>query len=414
MKDVSLGSLVGDDSLDAIATGRTYSRFVHDVETRSAQLSEAIKGRRILVVGGAGTIGFATTRLIIDFEPAAVHVLDQSEAYLAEMVRYLRGKPKGISIDLDLLALPVDYGGVAAERLLREQQVAYDAVLNFAAMKHVRSEKDTISTLEMLDVNIVRHQAFLKRLYRGGHGFRYFAVSTDKAANPTSVMGASKRLMEDIVFARPLSGNAITTSARFANVAFSNGSLLQGFLHRIAARQPVAAPRDTRRYFVSRREAGEICLLAAFCAPTDHVVFPNLDPERELQPLVSIAERFLEHIGYEPELFSDEAEAREAVASCMAIGKWPLLLTPLDTSGEKPYEEFVGRGEHIVDVGFKSLRALAHVAGPASRAGVFEELTRYCSDSTAPVTKADIVRVLSLGVKSFDHNETGVNLDQRL
>lgn len=405
---------IGDESLDIVATGRSKSLFSGDIQDRTAELSDAIKGRRILVVGGAGTIGSSTSRLIVNFEPAAIHVIDQSEAYLAEFVRNLRGSPTSVRKNLDLQALPIDYGGKRTERLLREQNVPYDVVLNFAAMKHVRSEKDTVSTLEMLDVNIVRHQAFLEWLHVGNHASRYFAVSTDKAANPTSIMGASKRLMEDLVFARPKEQGATTTSARFANVAFSNGSLLQGFLYRVASKQPVAAPRDTRRYFVSRREAGEICLLAAFCTPSNHVVFPNLDPSRELRPLALIAERFLEHLGYKAELFDDETEAREAVPSCLKRGKWPLLITALDTSGEKPYEEFIGKGEHMVDVGFDSLRAITHVAASGNSAGAITDLARYCSDPTVLVKKADIVRILTRSVGSFQHIETGINLDQRL
>ena len=280
------------DALETAVTRRTRSLFADDVAERRGGLIEAIAGRRILVVGGGGSIGAVTVRLAADLRPAALHVVDQNENYLAELVRDLRGSPQGIDPRVEFRMLPVDYGSPIMRRFLSDAP-PYDAVLNFAAMKHVRSEKDVYSTLQMFDTNIIKHVRFKTWLAEHGHGARYFAVSTDKAANPSSLMGASKRLMEDVAFGVPTPPVGIATSARFANVAFSNGSLLQGFRHRLARGQPLAAPRDTRRYFVSHAEAGELCLLAAFAAPTGHIVFPRMDPETELQPLDEIARRFL-------------------------------------------------------------------------------------------------------------------------
>ena len=397
--------------LDTLVTRRDGSLFEPDLQARAGALREAIRGRRVMVVGGGGSIGSVTTRILVDYGPSAVHVVDQSENYLADLVRDLRGRPEGVR-DIDFRAFPIDYGSPVMERLLQELE-PYDAVLNFAALKHVRSEKDVHSTLQMLDTNIVRHIRFKQWLARHGHGRIYFAVSTDKAANPTSLMGASKRLMEDVVFGVGADRAASTTSARFANVAFSNGSLLQSFLQRLERRQPLAVPRDTRRYFVSHREAGELCALAAFAVPDQHVAFPKLDPRTELQSLKDIAIRILQVFGFEPALFEEEESARRDVEALAAAGRWPVLLTPLDTSGEKPYEEFVGDGETEVDIGLRSIAALRHRPTAARGNGLFERLTRLVDDPNEPAAKADIVASIRQAMTNFSHAETGRHLDQR-
>ncbi|MGI4768864.1 MAG: polysaccharide biosynthesis protein [Janthinobacterium lividum] len=401
------------DELDRIVTRRDTSLFAEDAIEHQATLDAMIRGKRILVVGGGGSIGGVTTRLISDFEPAALHVVDQSENYLAELVRDLRGRPSGLSAAIDFRAIPIDYGSTIMQRMLAEAR-PYDAVLNFAALKHVRSEKDVYSVLQMLDTNVVKHLRFKRWLAEGGHDACYFAVSTDKAANPTSLMGASKRLMEDLVFEVAADRSRSVTSARFANVAFSNGSLLQGFQRRLERLQPLAAPRDTRRYFISHQEAGELCMLATFVAPTGHVVFPKMDPRTELQPLDDIAARFLAAQGYAPEVFDDESEARAAMAHAVARARWPLLLTPLDTSGEKPYEEFVGEGEALTDVGLATLMAVPHRPTRAMAEGLFDVITRLVDDPGAEIEKAGIVAAIQSALSNFNHRESGKNLDQRL
>ena len=262
--------------LDVLVTGRKHSLFEPDMDANAAVLGEAIRGRRVLVLGGGGSIGSITTRILLNYGPKAVHVVDQNENCLAELVRDLRGRPEGLC-EVDFRTFPIDYGSPIMERLLNEAE-RYDVVMHFAALKHVRSEKDLHSAMQMLDTNVVRHIRFKQWLARNDHGRIYFAVSTDKAANPTSLMGASKRLMEDVVFGVAAEHATSTTSARFANVAFSNGSLLQSFLQRLEKRQPLAVPRETRRYFISHREAGELCMLAALRIPDQHVAFPKLDP----------------------------------------------------------------------------------------------------------------------------------------
>lgn len=398
--------------LDRLVLGRDKSQFGLDLRQHDAALRDAVAGARVLVVGGGGTIGSATTALLSRLGPAALHVVDQSENYLAELVRDLRGRPDGLAVT-DFRTLPLDYGAPIMGRFLAES-APYDIVLNFAALKHVRSEKDVYSLLQMIDTNVVRHIRFKRWLQANGHGHRYFAVSTDKAANPTSLMGASKRLMEDIVFDIAVSDDTVATSARFANVAFSNGSLLQGFLYRLAKKQPLAVPRDTRRYFVSQAESGEICTLAALLGGQGHVLFPLLDPVSQLQPLESVAHRFLEAVGFRPEAFEDEQSARDALPALAREKRWPLLLTPLDTSGEKPYEEFVGSGESLVTTGLATLGAVSHVASTALAEGVIGMLEDAVGRADGVLDKPAIVDAIQSAIPGFSHRETGKNLDERL
>jgi len=399
-------------ALDRLILGREQSQFAADIESRVAELRAVVDGRRVLIVGGGGTIGSATTALISDLGPAALHVVDQSENYLAELVRDLRGRSQGLSVN-DFRALPLDYGAPVMGRFLAES-VPYDFVLNFAALKHVRSEKDVYSLLQMIDTNVVRHVRFKRWLKAYGHGKRYFAVSTDKAANPTSLMGASKRLMEDIVFDIAARDGGVSTSARFANVAFSNGSLLQSFLYRLSKGQPLAVPTNTRRYFVSQTESGEICTLTALLGANGQVLFPLLDPESQLQPLDEIAFRVLSHVGLTGEVFDNEREAREALPALAAERRWPLLLTPLDTSGEKPYEEFVGIGEELVDSGLATLSAVKHVPSRALASGVMALLEDAVSRIEGDLNKAGIVEAIQSAIPGFSHRETGKTLDDRL
>ena len=399
--------------LDALVTRRENSLIHHDISKQAANIDRLVRGRRVLVVGGGGSIGSATTQLLVDYGPSSVHVVDHSENYLAELVRDLRGRPEGLPDAIDFRALPIDYGGSVMERLLTESE-PYDIVLNFAALKHVRSEKDIYSVLQMLDTNVVKHIRFKQWLARGRHGERYFAVSTDKAANPTSLMGASKRLMEDLVFEVAAETAKATTSARFANVAFSNGSLLQGFRYRLERFQPLAVPRETKRYFISHREAGELCMLAAFCAPDHHIIFPRMEPETELQSLQDIAVRVLLAHGYRPEFFDREDDARRSVRELARSGRWPVLLTPLDTSGEKPYEEFVGAGEVRIDIDLKTVAAVRHVTSLAATDGLFDRIATAVNNPESAIDKAHIVSIIKNRLANFRHVESEKNLDQRL
>jgi nucleoside-diphosphate-sugar epimerase len=398
--------------LTAIVTGRTNSLFASDLEASRDRVLAKVRDRRILVIGGGGSIGAATVRIILDYQPSALHIVDHNENYLAELVRELRGRSAGIP-DIDFRALPLDYGGPVMERFLADSP-PYDVVLNFAALKHVRSEKDIYSVLQMFDTNVVRHLRFKRWLADHRHGATYFAVSTDKAANPVSLMGASKRLMEDLIFDIAAASSQSTTSARFANVAFSNGSLLQGFGYRLAKRQPLAVPRDTRRYFISHQEAGELCLLATCRIPDGHIAVPRVDATLQLQLLEDIACACLDYWGWRAERYGDEAQARNDVERLAREGRWPLLLTPLDTGGEKPFEEFVGAGESAIDCGLLNVLALRHIPGVAAEQKLFEQITRWVDEPDFAIVKAKFVSVISAALPNFHHSQSEQNLDQRL
>jgi FlaA1/EpsC-like NDP-sugar epimerase len=402
-------------SLAALATGRVESLFSGDVESHRQELLARIGGSRILVIGGSGSIGAATVAAMAVYRPESLHVVDHNENTLVELVRTLRSDPAGLSVP-DFRCLPIDFGSTIMQRMLREES-PYDYVLNFAALKHVRSEKDVCSLLQMLNTNLIKQTWLLRWLAAKGGLKRYFCVSTDKAANPVNLMGASKRAMEHVVFSAETcpSLQAETVSARFANVAFSDGSLLDGFLKRLQKQQPLAVPRETRRFFISLPEAGQICLLAAFCAPQHHTVVPRLDPSNDLHDLEGVAAAVLRRAGFEPAIYYDEAEARTRVPADAKAGRYPLLLAPLDTSGEKPYEEFLGENETAVEIGMRELLAIRYVPAPQGAvAKLIEELERYVAHPDVPVDKSTIVARLAAAVPQFHHVETGKTLDHRM
>jgi len=404
-----------DDQLAMLATGRSQSLFTSDLAMHGQRLAAQIRDARTLVIGGAGSVGSATISSLLRFEPAAVHVVDQNENGLAELIRHLRSRPEGLSTR-DFQTFPVDFGSPWMDRLLDEQR-PYDYVLNFAAIKHVRSEKDSSSILQMLDTNVLKPARLLRSFAIRGCPRNYFCVSTDKAANPVNLMGASKRLMEHVVFSGEAAPDLRTcfTSARFANVAFSDGSLLHGFQQRLMRRQPLAVPRNTRRYFVSMEEAGQICLLAALAADHGHTLIPQLDPSTDLKELATVAQGFLECHKLEPCEYEDEQAARVSVAKELARGRYPMLLTPLDTSGEKPYEEFAAEGEVVAEAGFPHLRAIPYLpTSPGAVRHILQELERLAADTSIAITKADIVRLVATAVTNLQHIETGKTLDGRM
>ncbi len=308
-------------------------------------------------------------------------------------------------------------------RYLMRQERPYDIVLNFAAIKHVRSEKDSFSILQMLDTNIVKQARFRRWLAESSPEARYFSVSTDKAANPSSFMGATKRIMEHVLFDSAIAPGfrGEVTSARFANVAFSNGSLLQSFENRLARAEPLACPKEIRRYFVSLEESGHICTLAALLAPAGHIAIPRLDPREHLVPLQGIAEKFLEASGYAPRLYDDELAAKAELDDTRGAKRWPLIMTPADTGGEKPYEEFVANGEMVVEIGLGSMQAVPHRPSPTGNlADVIGRLERVVAGDGAGVDAAEIDKDRLKGVIGeiepdflATHRDSDRNLDQR-
>ena len=394
--------------LAAATVRRQKSLFEADCASHSDEVASLVQGRRVLVVGGAGSIGSATAAQLAGFSPAQLHIVDTDENGLTELVRDLRSQ--GIVSDrTDLRTTPLDAGSPTMLRLLQDNR-GYDLVLNFAAVKHVRSEKDLLSLLRMLDVNLRITRRLLENVAATSE--RYFAVSTDKAANPVNLMGASKRAMEHLVLDEDL--DIEVTSARFANVAFSQGSLLDGWLRRLAKRQPWAVPAGARRFFVTLEEAGQLCLLAATAAPAGKVIIPDLNPATELRDLVEVAHDVLGVLGLRPELHDDEGSARRAALSPRP-GTWPVLITRLDTAGEKEYEEFVAPGDVVHDAGFVALKALAvPVADKELLRTTLAELEAVLADPNLPVDVAAITDLLARIVPELAHRESTLTLDARM
>ncbi|HUF66124.1 MAG TPA: polysaccharide biosynthesis protein [Gemmatimonadaceae bacterium] len=401
--------------LAILATGRERSLFADDMAARHDQIADAIAGKRVLVIGGAGSIGGATLReLLRSYGPVAAHVVDHDENGLAELARDLRGG--GLTAGaMDLRLMPLDYGATVTQQFLRRAG-PYDIVLHFAALKHVRSEKDPASILHVLDTNVLKQQRLLEWLAQDGAPARYFSVSTDKAANPVNFMGASKRLMEHLLFTEGLAPipAAVRTSARFANVAFSAGSLLESFARRLDRGQPLAVPRDTRRYFVSLEESAHICLLACTVFPSGTIAVPRLREDGDMRDLIPIAESFLRTRGYEPVLYDDEAAAGRAVATDSTRGRWPLLHTPRDTDGEKAYEEFAGVHESPAEIGLEALLAIAQSgADPAALRATLTILQDWVDDPSANASREDIARALRGVIPEFQPVTRGRSLDDR-
>jgi nucleoside-diphosphate-sugar epimerase len=402
-------------NLDPIATNRDSSLFAPDVDAFRGVIEDQIKGRRILVLGGAGSIGGATLRQLLNFSCDTIHVVDQNENQLAELVRDLNSTAATRALS-DFQVLPLNINAPAFQRLLIDEP-PYDVVLNFAALKHVRSEKDPYSLLQMIQTNVLEPVQLLRSLAERGRTTRYFAVSTDKAANPVNLMGATKRAMEHAIFSEEvLPGDELCrTSARFANVAFSNGSLLESFGKRLEKRQPLAAPRDTRRFFVSQEEAGQICLLAAFATPAQHILFPLLSSKTDLRPLDLIATQFLEHYGYEPVIYEREEDARQGLEADLAENRYPLLLTPLDTAGEKSFEEFLSGEEQQIDVRMSALAAIPYRPPADGRLTDFiARIHELTVDRDTPLSKERIIAEFHELVPEFRHYNSTRSLDTRM
>ncbi|WP_297791908.1 UDP-N-acetylglucosamine 4,6-dehydratase [uncultured Marinobacter sp.] len=388
--------------------GREKELFTHDVEQGEARLRDIVSTSRFLVLGGAGSIGQSVTKEIFKRNPAKLHVVDISENNLVELVRDIRSSFGYIPGDFRTFAL--DIGSVEYDAFFKADG-GYDYILNLSALKHVRSEKDPYTLMRMVDVNIFNTDKTLQQAIEAG-ARKYFCVSTDKAANPVNMMGASKRIMEMFLMRRSMQMNIST--ARFANVAFSDGSLLHGFNQRLEKRQPIVAPNDVRRYFVTPKESGELCLMSCIFGDNRDIFFPKLSEELHLISFADIAVKYLAEKGFEPVVCSDEDEARELAKTLPEQGKWPCLFTSSDTTGEKDFEEFFTDQETLDMARFENLGIIKNEAS-------FDEqlLAEFEERITAMKrvlgwSKQDLVDLFHRMIPDFGHKETGKYLDSKM
>ena len=388
--------------------GRDTPLFDSDIGTLDAQLRERVEGARFLVIGGAGSIGQAVTREIFKRNPAVLHVADISENNMVELVRDIRSTLGYIEGDFRTFA--IDCGSLEFEAMFAAEG-PYDYVLNLSALKHVRSEKDPFTLMRMVEVNVANTVKTL-RLARAGNARKYFCVSTDKAANPVNMMGASKRIMEMFLMRESLTQSI--SMARFANVAFSDGSLLHGFNQRFAKRQPISAPNDVRRYFVTPQESGELCLLSCLLGDNRDIFFPKLSEKLHLITFSEIAVRYLEQLGYTPFECQSEDEARDRAEELIATKRWPCYFFKSDTTGEKDFEEFYTDKEDLDLARFQSLGVIRNQPHfDAAQLDAFEQGIAQLR-AARQWTKADLVKLFFEMLPEFGHKETGKYLDQRM
>jgi len=388
--------------------GRTQALLNPDIESLEEQISVTIRSSTFLVIGGAGSIGQAVTKEIFKRNPKKLHVVDISENNLVELVRDLRSSVGYIDGDFKTYAL--DCGSVAFESYFRHEET-FDYVLNLSALKHVRSEKDQYTLMRMIEVNILNTIKTLELSIEKGVK-KYFCVSTDKAANPVNMMGASKRIMELFLF--KYSKSIAISTARFANVAFSDGSLLHGFSKRIEKNQPISAPNDVRRYFVTFQEAGELCLLSTLFGKENEIFFPKLSEELNLITFSEIAKRFLTAIGYEPVECESEDVARNSVATLKIHRQWPCYFSTSDTTGEKDFEEFFVEGEDVDLSRYQGLGIVcnSHYVTNDALDNFQKSIFKMISEKIW--TKEGILAEFNKLIPTFGHKETGKYLDGKM
>ncbi len=388
--------------------GREKELFTSDITSNKSELSKIVSSSSFLVLGAAGSIGQAVTKEIFKRNPKKLHVVDISENNMVELVRDIRSSFGYIEGDFQTFAL--DIGSIEYDAFIKADG-QFDYVLNLSALKHVRSEKDPFTLMRMIDVNIFNTDKTIQQSI-DNNVKKYFCVSTDKAANPVNMMGASKRIMEMFLMRR--SENIDISTARFANVAFSDGSLLHGFNQRIQKRQPIVAPKDIKRYFVTPQESGELCLMSCIFGENRDIYFPKLSESLHLITFSEIAVKYLAQIGYEPYFCSSEDEARELAKSLPEQGKWPCLFTDSDTTGEKDFEEFFTSNETLDMERFENLGVIKNEA--VFDQGLILEFEKTIASLKAEKawTKEQIVELFFKMIPDFGHKETGKYLDSKM
>lgn len=390
-------------------TFRKGSMFITDIEDNKEKLTKDIKDKKVLVIGGGGTIGSSFIRALLPFEPKTLVVVDISENYLTELTRTLRST-YNLYIPQDYRTYPINYADPIFEKIFLQEQ-GFDIVANFSAHKHVRSEKDAYSVEALIENNVLKAKGLMDLLkkHKPSH---FFCVSTDKAANPVNIMGGSKKLMEEMIMS--YSKEFPVTTARFANVAFSNGSLLAGFLERMLKHQPLSSPNDVKRYFVSPDESGQICLLACILGNSGEVFFPKLE-EKQMLKFSTICDSFLHTLGYKIKYCQTEQEAREFANSMPKnTDTYPVYYFTSDTTGEKSFEEFFIEGEQVNLKRFTSLGVIEEY--PCKNLKVIDVFLDKLSAlfKRKNFTKSEVVSLLKEFIPNFQHEEKGKNLDQKM
>lgn len=395
--------------IECSVTRRLKSMFEADILANFAELTREIQEKSVCVIGGAGSIGSSFIKAILRFKPAKLVVIDLNENGLAELTRDLRSTD-GMYVPEEFRTYTLNFADPIFERIFREEK-GFDIVANFSAHKHVRSEKDKYSVQALIENNDIKAKKLMDLLteYPPKH---FFCVSTDKAANPVNIMGASKRIMEDLVMA--YTSKFKVTTARFANVAFSNGSLPDGWIHRIQKKQPLAAPNDVKRYFVSPEESGQICMLACILGNNGEIFFPKLGEEQMLT-FSAICDEFVKSEGYSKKEFENDDAAKKFAAEMPLDSKeYPVVYFKSDTTGEKAYEEFYVPGEKLNMERFLSLGVIEVV-----KKRPMEEIQNFFDEienifATPDFTKAQVVESIRRFIPNFEHEETGKNLDQKM
>lgn len=401
--------------ISSSVTHRPFSMFSSDIEANKEILTKEIKGKSVCVIGGAGSIGSSFIKAVLPFEPNSVVVVDLNENGLAELVRDVRST-YGLFVPDEFRCYTLNFADPIFERIFREEK-GFDIVANFSAHKHVRSEKDRFSVQALIENNDIKAKKLMDMLtvYPPKH---FFCVSTDKAANPVNIMGASKRIMEDLVMA--YNKYFKVTTARFANVAFSNGSLPDGWIHRLQKQQPLAAPDDVKRYFVSPEESGQICMLACILGRSGEVFFPKLG-EDQMLTFSSICDDFIRANGFEQDLCVTDEEAKRKAAILKVTPTdggskvaYPVVYFSSDTTGEKAYEEFYIPGEKIDMQRFHSLGVVEHTSRhDMDEVNIFfQKLNSIFADTD--FTKNQVVEAIKEFIPNFEHVEKGKNLDQKM
>ena len=391
-------------------TYRQESFFATDIAANKAELETKINGKRVLVIGGAGTIGSSYIRAILKFKPSRLYVVDTNENGLTELTRDLRSRA-GQYVPEDYKPYPINFGSEVFYKMM-ENEGPFDIIANFAAHKHVRSEKDKYSVEAMIENNVFKANDFLKFLNENQKPEHFFCVSTDKAANPVNVMGASKKLMEDVIMS--YSTDMQISTARFANVAFSNGSLLDGYIQRLMKKQPFSCPSDVKRFFVSPEESGQICMLACMLGKSSDIFFPKLK-EDQMVNFKDITLDFFKSMGLEADLCTSEGEAKEkALKLTRDTTSYPVYFFDTDTSGEKLFEEFYTSTDVLEMEKFSSLGVIKNAQ--KDPINMIDERIMALKNllKTDNYQKSDIVKMLTQYIPDFEHIETGKSLDQKM